>query len=85
MVKLISEIIRECRKTNDKILSVHSRKSATDVLDIIDKFKGKVILHWFTGNLKELDQAPYNGYYFSINHQMVSSKSGMSIIKKNTN
>lgn len=76
------ELIEQCDKYGGKILSVHSRRAATDVLSIIgDSFNGKIILHWFSGNLKELLLAIKYGCYFSINSDMINSKSGIELIK----
>jgi TatD DNase family protein len=76
------ELIEQCDKYGDKILSVHSRRAAKDVLSIIgDSFNGKVILHWFSGTLRELMTAVKNGCYFSINSDMINSKNGIELIR----
>lgn len=77
---IFSEIIKICSDKGNKILSVHSRKAFTEVLNILDDFKGKVILHWYSGTISELVRAIDSGYYFSINHQMINSKNGRKII-----
>lgn len=75
-------LIEQCDKHGGKILSVHSRRAVKDVLSIIGaSFNGKVILHWFTGTQKELMIAVKNGYYFSINSNMINNKSGIELIK----
>lgn len=77
-----TKIIQESHNYGGKILSIHSRNAAAKVIDIIGpNFNGKVILHWFSGNPIELDKAIQNGYYFSINSDMVSSKKGRNIIE----
>ena len=65
-----------------KVLSIHSRKADTDVLKLLDGFEGKAILHWYSGNLSNIDKSIDNGYYFSINHQMIKSRMGKKIISK---
>jgi TatD DNase family protein len=81
--KVFEEIIGRCDTAGDKILTVHSRKSAEDVLSIIgEHFKGTVILHWYSGSLKTLEKAMANGYYFSVNSAMLKSKNGMAIISR---
>lgn len=77
---VFSEIVRSC--TEKHILSVHSRRASADVLDILQHFPGKVILHWYSGNDCDLEKALERGYYFSINHQMVQSNHGQHIISK---
>ena len=69
-------IIESCESFEDKIISIHSRKAATSVIDIIGESKNKIILHWFTGTNKELKRAIDKGYYFSINIDMLNTKKG---------
>ena len=52
------ELIEKCNSIGNKILTVHSRGSANEVLSIIgDKFNGKIIMHWYSGTLKNLQKA----------------------------
>lgn len=80
--KSIFESILKCCSGKKKILSIHSRKAETETMNSLNGFKGKVILHWYTGNLSNIDIAIGRGYYFSINHQMIKSKAGQNIISK---
>ncbi|MDT8717020.1 TatD family hydrolase [Clostridium sp. 19966] len=81
-INTFKEIIDNCNKLGGKILSIHSRKASKHVIEIIgDKFNGKIILHWFSGTISELREAIENGYYFSINTEMVKSKKGIELIK----
>ncbi len=76
------KLIEQCDKYGGKILSVHSRRAAKDVISIIGgSFNGKIILHWFTGTQRELMIAIKNGYFFSINSDMINSKNGIELIK----
>ncbi|WP_433938501.1 Qat anti-phage system TatD family nuclease QatD [Paenibacillus lautus] len=76
------KLIEQCDKYGGKILSVHSRRAAKDVISIIgDSFNGKIILHWFSGTLRELLTAVKNGYYFSVNVDMINSKNGTELIR----
>lgn len=82
-VSFFEELIDRCLKDSNKIVSIHSRKSASTVIDIIgDNFTFKPILHWFTGNKKELDIAVERGYYFSINASMIKSAKGKEIVDR---
>lgn len=79
-LSFFSELVDRCRGEN-KILSIHSRKAVTEVLDIIgDNFKFKPILHWFTGSIKELEIACQRGFYFSVNSNMVQTKKFQQMI-----
>lgn len=78
--EVFKKIIDLCKADNKKIVSVHTRKAENDCLKILDGFEGKVILHWYTGNLSNLKIAISRGYFFSINQQMIKSKNGRTII-----
>ena len=81
--ELFEHIINECEKTGKKIISIHSRNSATDILNIIKKaFNCKVIMHWFSGSMDELDLCIKRDFYFSINPKMLNTKKGRMIIEK---
>lgn len=76
-----SRIIEKCAAYGDKVLSVHSRRSASDVISVIgDRFPGSVILHWFSGTRRELERAIEFGFYFSIGPAMVKSKNGLALL-----
>lgn len=78
---VLERIIEWCGEEKDKILTLHSRRAATDVISIVGgSFEGKSILHWFTGNIKEIEKAADNGMYFSVNPAMIMSNRGKSLI-----
>lgn len=81
-ISFFSELIERCNILGNKILTIHSRQSANEIVSIIGaEFKGKVILHWYSGNKSTLIKAIDNGYYFSINFSMVNSNSSKELIK----
>lgn len=80
-VSFFEELIMRCDNYGNKVLTIHSRMAASEVVSIIgDKFNGKIILHWYSGSKKIQDIAINNGFYFSINHAMLNSESGRKII-----
>ncbi|MDD3338138.1 MAG: TatD family hydrolase [Lachnospiraceae bacterium] len=79
-IKIFSEIVQACKKTGNKILSVHSRRAESDCISILGGYTGKIILHWYSGSISVLRDAINIGCYFSINHQMLLSKNGKSIV-----
>lgn len=82
-VLIFEKVITACAAFENKILTVHSRKAESDILEIIgDNFPGKIILHWYSGSLRNLDKAISRGYYFSINYPMTKSKNGQKIIDR---
>jgi len=81
-LKVFKSIVNFCSIEKNKILTVHSRGSEKEVIDIIgDKFPGKVILHWYSGNIKNLELGLKYGFYFSVNSAMCRSKKGLEILK----
>ncbi len=62
-------------------MTIHSRRAEKEVISIIGNcFPGKVILHWYSGSISDLEKAVSFGFYFSINYAMTQSKNGINII-----
>ena len=81
--QVFDQILTHCADHGDKILTVHSRRAAKDVISAIgDDFVGRVVLHWYSGSLRELNRAIEYGLYFSINAAMLKSKSGQRIVDR---
>jgi TatD DNase family protein len=70
-------------KGRDKLLSLHSRKAESAVLDILMEFKlGPAIFHWFSGKCSTLDEVLAQGHYASVNPAMLRTKTGRDIIER---
>lgn len=81
--KVFDKVIQACSDAGNKILTVHSRRSEKDVISAIgSSFNGKIILHWYSGPLKEIDRALEYGFYFSVNYAMTISDNGKKIIDR---
>lgn len=78
--EFFKRIVDECSKFGNKILTIHTRKAVRETLDIMKEYRGVAIFHWFSGTLKDLQEALKHGYYFSINHQMLKSSNGKRIV-----
>lgn len=80
-MRFFSDLIERCRYDRDKVLSIHSRRAVRQVLDIIgDNYRFKPILHWFSGNKKELSDAVNAGFYFSVNGAMMASRRFLDLL-----
>lgn len=79
-IRIFEKMIDSCDSSGNKIVSIHSRKAVNTVIDVVGKSKNKIILHWFTGNNKELERAIENGYYFSLNNDMLATKKGQNLL-----
>lgn len=77
-------VLERCAEAGGKILSVHSLRSVTAVLDMIERYlprdRGVVVLHWFTGSKSEARRAAALGCYFSVNAEMVRSDRGCALV-----
>jgi TatD DNase family protein len=70
-----------CNSIGNKIVSIHSRGAASKVIEMVgSEFNGQVILHWFSGNITDLIKAINNGYFFSVNINMLRTVKGQEII-----
>ena len=84
---IFMEIIQRCDSYKNKVISIHSRKAEAHVLDILESkitesSSNTYIMHWYTGDLRNLSRAVDLGCYFSINKKMADSKNGSVIIRK---
>lgn len=82
--QVFEHILKACAKAGGKILTVHSVRSASAVLDLLDSHfppeKGRVVLHWFTGSQAEAKRAAERGCFFSINAQMLRHERGRKLV-----
>ena len=77
-------ICRVCAESPDpaapKILSLHSVKAASLIMDILDEYDClrtcRCIFHWFTGSSDELNHAIRSGCMFSVNEMMLNTRRG---------
>jgi len=69
------EVLEYCSRSGGRILSIHSRRAASEVLKCLRRYPsaGIPILHWFTGSHKELRDAINFGCWFSIGPAMLYS------------
>ena len=73
--------IVEALSAMPRLVTIHSRKSAADVLAILNDNKiSKAILHWYSDSVSVLRNAISSGHYFSVNTAMLQSKSGQAVI-----
>jgi TatD DNase family protein len=77
-------VLQRCAEAKGKILTVHSVRAASAVLDMIEQHfpqdSGIVVLHWFTGTRSEAQRATELGCYFSINGEMMRSERARALL-----
>lgn len=78
--QVFERILGRCADLGGRVLTIHSRRAAGDVIDMLRGFSGTPILHWFSGAVQEIESAPEN-LYFSLNTAMVKSRRGRDLIE----
>jgi TatD DNase family protein len=81
---LFREVSRTAERCGGRIISIHSRNATKDVLDIIknNMVSSVPILHWFSGTLKELEQANMLNCWFSVSPAMLAGRKGKSLVSQ---
>jgi TatD DNase family protein len=77
-VHVFTYILGRCTEAGGRIISIHSRRATTAVLDRLEQEQscGVPVLHWFSGTRKELDRAIKLGCWFSVGPAMLASTKG---------
>ncbi|MCC6428365.1 MAG: TatD family hydrolase [Phycisphaerales bacterium] len=80
---VFGRILRACRDAGGKILSIHSRRAANEVLDCLAHHgdAGTPVLHWFSGTPAQLRRAVEMGCWFSVGPAMVTSGTGREFVR----
>lgn len=77
-IEVFERVLKCCAEAGGKILSVHSVRAASMVLDRIEAMlpvgRGAVVLHWFTGTRSEATRAMELGCLFSVNYAMLQKE-----------
>jgi TatD DNase family protein len=67
-----------------RVMSVHSRGAAREVLEDLGRFGGAstAVLHWFSGSLRELECANQSGCWFSVGPAMLKTEKGRNLANR---
>jgi TatD DNase family protein len=79
-LKIFRHILSRINREGGRIMTIHSRASASAVLDELDGIEGIPILHWFTGTKRELNRAIDMGCWFSVGPAMLQTKKGNELV-----
>jgi len=77
--QVFRHILKSVSRAGGKIMTIHSRSSASNVLEELRGIEGKPILHWFTGTPSELKQAVKQNCWFSVGPAMLNTKRGREL------
>lgn len=79
-------IVDACCAQGGKVISIHAVRSATAVLDVLERHgatrDNACILHWFSGSSQELARARKLGCHFSVNPHMLATKRGRAYVRQ---
>ena len=85
-IDVFTKICEMLKNSKGKTISIHAVKSATEVMDIIEKSgiakDNIIIMHWFSGSSDELKRAIDSGYYFSVGPRMLATNKGHEYIRQ---
>ena len=85
-IEVFTKICKMLKEAKGKVISIHAVKSATEVMDIIEKNAiakdNTIIMHWFSGSSDELRRAIDSGYYFSVGPKMLATNKGHEYIRQ---
>lgn len=75
-------ILQACTNAGGRIMSIHSRRAASLVLDRLEAFPnaGIPILHWFTGNKNDLERAISLNCWFSVGPSMLLAGTSQKLV-----
>ena len=79
--KIFSAVIKRSQSLGGRVLSIHSRAAAKEVLDTLEQFPafGTAVLHWFTDSAPLLRRASNMGCWFSVRPAMLTSANGRKL------
>ncbi|PPT19418.1 hydrolase TatD [Xanthomonas arboricola] len=80
-VAVFDHVLASCVRAGGRILTLHSRRAATAVLDALERHPGYgvAILHWFSGSQRELARAIEMGCWFSVGSGMLQGQKGRTL------
>lgn len=81
---VFEHILAKCAGAGGRVMTLHSRRAGRAVLDRLEKFPnaGIPVLHWFSGNFRDVDRAINLGCWFSVGPAMLRSKQGRAITQR---
>ena len=83
--EVFERIAGSCADLGNKTLSIHSVRSASSVLDILERTgcldTCTCIFHWFSGSTDDLWRAIHDGCWFSVNEMQAKTRRAKEQLK----
>lgn len=82
-VAVFDHILNACSLAGGRVMSIHSRRAASAVLDRLEAVPGAgtPILHWFSGGKRDLQRAIALGCWFSVGPAMLVSEKARALVR----
>ena len=82
-VQVFGDILDACAAAGGRVLSVHSRGAASDVISMLEtqRSSGTPVMHWFSGTRRELARAIEIGCWFSVGPAMLAGAKGRALVQ----
>ena len=79
---IFSAVVQRCQAKGGRVLSIHSRAAAAEVLDTLEANEGFgiAVLHWFTDSQPLLRRAADLGCWFSVGPAMLRTANGRKLV-----
>ena len=76
--EVFGSVLRACESNGGRIMTIHSRGATSLVLDYLESHPnaGVPVMHWFSGNQRELKRAIDLGCWFSVGPAMLRGSKG---------
>ena len=83
-VDVFEHVLNRTQNAGGRIMSVHSRGASREVLDVLERYPkaGTQILHWFSGNSRDLERAIRHGCWFSVGSVMLRTEKGRALVAR---
>jgi TatD DNase family protein len=81
-LEVFDHVLHACSSGDEKVISIHSRRAAKDVLDQLDRYDRikTPILHWFSGSRSQLKRAVERECWFSVGPAMLAGAKGRDLV-----
>ncbi|MDI6024056.1 TatD family hydrolase [Leucobacter sp. UT-8R-CII-1-4] len=81
-LEVFDHVLQACSAGDEKVISIHSRRAAKDVLNQLDQYSQikTPVLHWFSGSHSQLGRAIGRGCWFSVGPTMLAGAKGRDLV-----
>ncbi|EEB9150550.1 MULTISPECIES: Qat anti-phage system TatD family nuclease QatD [unclassified Microbacterium] len=81
-LEVFDHVLQACSTSDEKVISIHSRRAAKDVLDQLDRYAQikTPVLHWFSGSRSQMERATGRGCWFSVGPAMLAGTKGRDLV-----